>query len=182
MSWQQNRVEYQTSINARLSSAPVAAVIPGNSAAEYVLTSGIYSFLSIYNALLVGRILLTWFPSAPPSIVGPLSSICDPYLNLFRGIIPPLGQIDVSPILAFTGTAKGRVCVAYTLFALDLSFVHVIFCTCSPKLFLERRCCSALRNSKGEQWRSWWQRLLWPSAYQHLNGLVDSDALDEEKT
>ena len=106
---QQNndRMEYQTSINARLSSTPVAAVIPGNSAAEYVLTSGIYNFLSIYNALLVGRILLTWFPSAPPSIVGPLSSICDPYLNLFRGIIPPLGQIDISPILAFTGTENG---------------------------------------------------------------------------
>lgn len=25
----------------------------------------------------------------------------DPYLNLFRGIIPPLGGIDLSPILAF---------------------------------------------------------------------------------
>lgn len=25
----------------------------------------------------------------------------DPYLNLFRGIIPPLGMIDISPIFAF---------------------------------------------------------------------------------
>ena len=32
----------------------------------------------------------------------PLATICDPYLNLFRGIIPPLGgTIDLSPILAF---------------------------------------------------------------------------------
>ena len=30
------------------------------------------------------------------------STLCDPYLNLFRGIIPPLnGTIDLSPILAF---------------------------------------------------------------------------------
>jgi YggT family protein len=30
------------------------------------------------------------------------STICDPYLNIFRGIIPPLGgTLDFSPILAF---------------------------------------------------------------------------------
>lgn len=30
-----------------------------------------------------------------------VSSITDPYLNVFRGIIPPLGGIDLSAILAF---------------------------------------------------------------------------------
>ena len=30
------------------------------------------------------------------------STLCDPYLNLFRGLIPPLGgTLDLSPILAF---------------------------------------------------------------------------------
>jgi YggT family protein len=29
-----------------------------------------------------------------------LSPITDPYLNLFRSIIPPMGGIDFSPILA----------------------------------------------------------------------------------
>lgn len=29
------------------------------------------------------------------------STLCDPYLNIFRGIIPPLGGLDLSPILAF---------------------------------------------------------------------------------
>lgn len=29
------------------------------------------------------------------------STLCDPYLNLFRGLLPPLGNIDFSPILAF---------------------------------------------------------------------------------
>ena len=33
----------------------------------------------------------------------PLATLCDSYLNLFRGIIPPIGgTIDLSPILAFT--------------------------------------------------------------------------------
>ena len=36
------------------------------------------------------------------AIVPVCSTLCDPYLNLFRGIIPPLGgTIDLSPILAF---------------------------------------------------------------------------------
>ena len=30
------------------------------------------------------------------------STLADPYLNAFRGLLPPLGQIDLSPILAFT--------------------------------------------------------------------------------
>ncbi|MCI02954.1 YGGT family protein, partial [Trifolium medium] len=28
-------------------------------------------------------------------------TVCDPYLNVFRGLIPPLGGLDLSPILAF---------------------------------------------------------------------------------
>ena len=72
----------------------------------------------LYNVALIGRILLTWFPQAPEAIVRPLATVVDPYLNLFRGIIPPLGGIDLSPILAFVtldvsgrggqGGARGR--------------------------------------------------------------------------
>lgn len=61
------------------------------------------TFLSIYTILLIIRILLSWFPNVdwfnPPFSV--LSQLTDPYLNLFRSIIPPLGGIDLSPILAF---------------------------------------------------------------------------------
>jgi len=39
--------------------------------------------------------LLTW-------VVFFSSTLCDPYLSIFRGIIPPLGgTLDLSPILAF---------------------------------------------------------------------------------
>lgn len=82
--------------------ASFAAIIPGDSAVEQVVTLGIFNFLNIYNTLLIGRLVLTWFPSPPQAIVGPLSTLCDPYLNLFRGIIPPLGgTLDLSPVLAF---------------------------------------------------------------------------------
>jgi YggT family protein len=47
-------------------------------------------------------LLLFRFPNPPQALVTPLATVCDPYLNLFRGIIPPLGgTIDLSPILAF---------------------------------------------------------------------------------
>ncbi|XVE53836.1 hypothetical protein DITRI_Ditri03aG0034000 [Diplodiscus trichospermus] len=85
-----------------LSKHNFAAVLPGDSVAGVVVTNGILNFLNIYNTLLVIRLVLTWFPNSPPAIVTPLSTLCDPYLNIFRGIIPPLGgTLDLSPILAF---------------------------------------------------------------------------------
>jgi YggT family protein len=68
-----------------------------------ILLQTLSTFLSIYTVLLIIRILLSWFPNLdwfnPPFSV--LSQLTDPYLNLFRSIIPPLGGIDLSPILAF---------------------------------------------------------------------------------
>ncbi|PIA27663.1 hypothetical protein AQUCO_07600077v1 [Aquilegia coerulea] len=79
-----------------------AAILPGDSVAGLVAANGVLNFLNIFNTVLVVRLVLTWFPNAPPAIVSPLSTICDPYLNIFRGIIPPLGgTLDLSPILAF---------------------------------------------------------------------------------
>jgi len=59
--------------------------------------------LSIYSFLLLVRVLLTWFPSIDwnNSILSALCSITDPYLNIFRGVIPPIGGLDISSILAF---------------------------------------------------------------------------------
>ena len=59
--------------------------------------------LAIYSFLLIIRVLLTWFPGIDWSngILSALCSITDPYLNIFRGIIPPIGGFDISSILAF---------------------------------------------------------------------------------
>ena len=68
-----------------------------------ILVQALSTFLSIYTVLLIIRILLSWFPNVdwlyPPFSV--LSQLTDPYLTVFRSIIPPLGGIDLSPILAF---------------------------------------------------------------------------------
>nr|WP_290227461.1 YggT family protein [Trichocoleus desertorum] len=67
-----------------------------------LLTNTLATFLQIYTVLLIIRILLSWFPtiswSDPPFSI--VSQLTDPYLNLFRSFIPPLGGMDFSPILA----------------------------------------------------------------------------------
>jgi uncharacterized protein YggT (Ycf19 family) len=81
---------------------PLAMAIPGYGIAEQVFVGGFASFLSIYNTVITARILLSWFPQAQGvAILQPVYAITDPYLNLFRGIIPPVFGLDLSPILAF---------------------------------------------------------------------------------
>ncbi len=68
-----------------------------------LLITSLATFLQIYLYLLLARVLLSWFPNInwmnPPFSI--LSQLTDPYLNLFRSIIPPLGGLDLSPILGF---------------------------------------------------------------------------------
>ncbi|MFY9469241.1 MAG: YggT family protein [Solirubrobacterales bacterium] len=63
----------------------------------------------IYTILILVRILLTWIPRIPynpvlRSVIQFVEDVTNPYLNLFRRLIPPLnvggGGLDLSPILA----------------------------------------------------------------------------------
>jgi YggT family protein len=67
-----------------------------------LLVTTLATFVQIYGALLIIRVLLTWFPNINwyNQPFSALSQITDPYLNLFRSIIPPLGGMDFSPMLA----------------------------------------------------------------------------------
>ena len=59
--------------------------------------------LSIYTLVLLVRVLLTWFPNLDwgNPVLSTVSAVTDPYLNVFRGLIPPLGGLDLSAIVAF---------------------------------------------------------------------------------
>ena len=55
-----------------------------------------------YYLLLIIRIFLTWIPSInwEQQPFAWMRSITDPFLNIFRGIIPPIGGVlDISPII-----------------------------------------------------------------------------------
>ena len=67
-----------------------------------LLFTTLSTFISLYSLLLFIRILLTWFPNVDwyTQPFAALGQVTDPYLNVFRSFIPPLGGIDFSPILA----------------------------------------------------------------------------------
>lgn len=61
----------------------------------------IQQIFTIYTFMIIGYILLSWVPAAQDSAVGRfLASVCEPYLGFFRKFIPPIGMIDISPIVA----------------------------------------------------------------------------------
>lgn len=55
----------------------------------------------IYTYMIIGYILLSWFPNARESFIGNLlGKLTEPYLSIFRRIIPSIGPIDISPVVA----------------------------------------------------------------------------------
>lgn len=59
-----------------------------------------YAFL-IYTYAIIGYVLMSWIPSLQESAFGRfLAKIVEPYLNIFKRFIPPIGMIDISPIVA----------------------------------------------------------------------------------
>ena len=62
----------------------------------FVLTA-----VNIYFYLIIASVLMSWIPSIKESRIGQfITSLTDPYLDIFRKFIPPLGMIDISPIIA----------------------------------------------------------------------------------
>jgi YggT family protein len=60
------------------------------------------TLIQLYSWALIIYILMSWFPNARESSIGQfLAKICEPYLEPFRRFVPPLGMIDISPIVAF---------------------------------------------------------------------------------
>ncbi|WP_338753921.1 YggT family protein [Bacillus sp. FJAT-52991] len=58
--------------------------------------------IQLYSWALIIYILMSWFPNARETSIGQfLTKICEPYLEPFRKIVPPLGMLDLSPLVAF---------------------------------------------------------------------------------
>ena len=72
--------------------------------ADYVRTLAL-----VYLVLIFIRIVMSWVPRMPynrilSGFLSFVSDVTDPYLNLFRRILPPVrlggGALDLSPIIA----------------------------------------------------------------------------------
>ena len=71
----------------------------GSSLARFVQV-----FIFVYTLLLLGYIITSWIrlPYSPwlNRVQRFLFDVCDPYLRIFRRFIPPLGPLDLSPMVA----------------------------------------------------------------------------------
>ena len=79
------------------------AAIGRNEIADYV-----NAVFVVYFILIFARILLSWVETSGRipynvylrAVIGFIHDTVDPYLNIFRRIIPSFGMFDFSPILA----------------------------------------------------------------------------------
>jgi YggT family protein len=69
----------------------------------FYLISAISWIFNIYIFLMIIRIVGSWFPAiAHHKLMYFVAFYVDPYLNIFRRLIPPIGGVlDLSPLLAF---------------------------------------------------------------------------------
>lgn len=61
-------------------------------------------FIGVYVLLILAYIIASWVPGgASPTLERIrqfLYDVCEPYLRIFRRVIPPIGPLDLSPIVA----------------------------------------------------------------------------------
>jgi YggT family protein len=84
-------------------------VIPWAAIGRGTVADYVEAIFIVYFILLFIRILLSWVPRMPynrtlRAVIGFIEEVTDPYLNLFRRVIPPIGgggfALDLSPMLA----------------------------------------------------------------------------------
>ncbi len=66
------------------------------------LQSFVTVFIFVYTLLIFAYVISSWVrgPYQTNPVVRFLHDVCDPYLRLFRRVVPALGPVDVSPIVA----------------------------------------------------------------------------------
>lgn len=69
-----------------------------------MLTYLIIKLADAYSMIIFVYVMMSWFPTRN-GLIGDiytvLGRVCDPYLDLFKKLIPPIGgMVDVTPIIA----------------------------------------------------------------------------------
>lgn len=64
----------------------------------------IIGLTNAYSTIILVYVIMSWIPHST-GVVGDiyrvLGKVCDPYLDLFRRFLPPIGgMVDISPIIA----------------------------------------------------------------------------------
>jgi YggT family protein len=73
----------------------------------------------VYSWLIIVRVVLSWVRHNPyHPLIRFIYDVTEPYLRIFRRFIPPVGMIDLSPIVAFLVLGVLQVLVHRALVAL----------------------------------------------------------------
>ncbi|MGG3884739.1 YggT family protein [Brevibacillus panacihumi] len=81
---------------------------------NYLFTILDFAF-TVYQYMIIAYILMSWVPQMRDTGIGQLlERLVEPYLAPFRRFIPPLGFIDISPIVALIALHFAR----YGLFSI----------------------------------------------------------------
>jgi YggT family protein len=59
----------------------------------------LYGFIAVYMLLIFARILYSWFADPQSRLLHFLIRATEPVLGPFRRVIPPVGMMDISPII-----------------------------------------------------------------------------------
>lgn len=61
----------------------------------------IHRLLSLYSYVIIASALITWFPGVADHPVGrAIRAITEPVFDAIRRVLPPMGGVDFSPIVA----------------------------------------------------------------------------------
>jgi YggT family protein len=73
----------------------------------------------VYLLMLFARIISSWIPEFRNTrLMQFIAFYTDPYLEAFRRVIPPIGMLDFSPILAFLALSLIRYMLKQIVFSL----------------------------------------------------------------
>jgi uncharacterized protein YggT (Ycf19 family) len=59
-------------------------------------------FVYVYSAVIFAYVILSWIrvPYALSWLQRFLYDVCEPYIRIFRRLLPPVGPLDLSPLIA----------------------------------------------------------------------------------
>jgi len=62
----------------------------------------LFQVVQVYIFFIIAYVLMSWFPISGvfADVYRALGTIVEPYLGLFRRIVPNFGALDISPIVA----------------------------------------------------------------------------------
>lgn len=95
-----------TLIQFRLRTGVIYPLVPLASAALRQLAN---SALLLYTILIFAQALLSFVPGARSPITAMLASLCEPVLRPIRRVLPVVGGLDFSPLVAILGLTALRI-------------------------------------------------------------------------